>query len=189
MPASKPALSLISLPTQAKSTTCGATPQCICMSVSRNISKTISSNPFILFFVILGYNIFDRTIENNGLKEEARKLNKGVICFSPLEQGMLTDRYLNGIPDDSRVKTDGRFLNESQINEEKIAKIRALNLLAMERNQTLAQMALAWILKDDVITSVLVGASKPRQIADSIKAINNTNFTEEELKRIDDIIK
>jgi len=135
------------------------------------------------------YNIFDRTIENNGLKEEARKLNKGVICFSPLEQGLLTDRYLNGIPDDSRVKTDGRFLNESQINEEKIAKIRALNLLAMERNQTLAQMALAWILKDDVITSVLVGASKPRQIADSIKAINNTNFTEEELKRIDDIIK
>lgn len=133
------------------------------------------------------YSIFDRTIEQNGLKEKAKELGKGIICFSPLAQGLLTDRYLNGIPEDSRIKTDGRFLRESNITDEKLSQIRALNEVAKRRGQTLAEMALAWILKDGYVTSVLIGASKPAQILDNIKAINNTEFTAQELKEIDDI--
>ena len=131
------------------------------------------------------YSIFDRTIEKNGLKEKAKELGKGIICFSPLAQGLLTDRYLNGIPEDSRIRTDGRFLKEGQITEEKLANIRALNEIAKKRGQTLAEMALAWDLKDDYITSVIIGASKPSQILDNVKAIENTTFTEDELKEID----
>ncbi|WP_026521482.1 aldo/keto reductase [Butyrivibrio sp. VCB2001] len=133
------------------------------------------------------YNIFDRTIEKNGLKEKAKELNKGIICFSPLAQGLLSDRYLQGIPKDSRVRTDGRFLQENRINEDVLAKVRALNDIAAKRGQTLAEMALAWILKDGYVTSVLVGASKPSQILDNIKAIENITFSEEELKEIDAI--
>ncbi len=133
------------------------------------------------------YNIFDRTIEKNGLKEKAKELNKGIICFSPLEQGLLSDRYLKGIPNDSRVRTDGRFLQENRINEDVLSKVRALNDIAAKRGQTLAEMALAWILKDGYVTSVLVGASKPSQILDNIKAIENITFSEEELKEINRI--
>ncbi len=135
------------------------------------------------------YNILDRTIEENGLKEESKKLGKGIICFSPLAQGMLTDRYLDGIPTDSRIRTDGRFLSESQINKEQMSRIKQLNNIALERGQTLAEMALAWILADSAITSVIVGASKPSQILDNIKAIENTRFTEEELAAIDKLSK
>jgi L-glyceraldehyde 3-phosphate reductase len=131
------------------------------------------------------YNILDRTIERNGLKETSRRLGKGIITFSPLEQGMLTDRYLNGIPEDSRVRTDGRFLKESQLTEDRLARIRGLNEIAAARGQTLAEMALAWILRDGVVTSVLIGASRPAQILDNVKAIRNTSFTQEELDRID----
>ncbi len=131
------------------------------------------------------YSIFDRTIERNGLKETAAALGKGIITFSPLAQGMLTDRYLNGIPADSRVRTDGRFLKESQLSEETLGKIRGLNEIALRRGQTLAEMALAWILRDGAVTSVLIGASRPSQILDNVKAIRNTSFTEEELKQID----
>ena len=133
------------------------------------------------------YNIFDRTIEKNGLKEKAKELNKGIICFSPLEQGLLSDRYLKGIPEDSRVRTDGRFLKENRINEDVLAKVRALNDIAAKRGQTLAEMALAWILKDGYVTSVLVGASRPSQILDNIKAIENISFSEDELTEIDSI--
>lgn len=133
------------------------------------------------------YSIFDRTVEKNGLKEKAKELKKGIICFSPLAQGLLTDRYLNGIPEDSRIRTDGRFLQENRINEETLSKIRALNDIALKRGQTLAEMALAWILKDGYVTSVLIGASRPSQILDNIKAIENTSFTEEELTEIDKI--
>jgi len=133
------------------------------------------------------YNIFDRKIEKNGLKEKAKELNKGIICFSPLAQGLLSDRYLKGIPEDSRVRTDGRFLQENRINEDILTKVRALNDIASKRGQTLAEMALAWILKDGYVTSVLVGASRPSQILDNIKAIQNTTFTEEELREIDKI--
>ena len=131
------------------------------------------------------YSIFDRTIEKNGLKETANRLGKGIIAFSPLAQGLLTDRYLHGIPADSRVRTDGRFLKESALTEEKLAQIRALNEIAAARGQTLAAMALAWILKDGQVTSVLIGASRPEQILDNIKALDNTTFTAEELKAID----
>ena len=131
------------------------------------------------------YSIFDRTIEKNGLKEKAKESGKGIICFSPLAQGLLTDRYLNGIPEDSRIRTDGRFLKEGQLSEEKLSQIRGLNEIAKKRGQTLAEMALSWILKDGYVTSVLIGASKPSQILDNIKAIENTSFTEEELTEID----
>lgn len=133
------------------------------------------------------YSIFDRTIERNGLKSTAAKLKKGIIAFSPLAQGTLSDRYLNGIPQDSRIKTDGRFLKESILTEHKLEQIRALNAIAIERGQTLAEMALSWILRDGIVTSVLIGASKPAQILDNIKAIENTSFSEEELKKIDEI--
>lgn len=133
------------------------------------------------------YSIFDRTIENNALKDTAYELKKGIIAFSPLAQGLLTNRYLNGIPTDSRIATDGRFLKESALTPEKLAQIQALNVLAGERGQTLAEMALSWILKDDKVTSVLIGASKPEQILDNIKIIGHTDFTEEELQKIETI--
>ncbi len=133
------------------------------------------------------YNILDRTIERNGLKETSKRLNKGIITFSPLAQGMLTDRYFNGIPEDSRVRTDGRFLRESQFSDEKIDKLKKLNEIAAKRGQTLAEMALAWNLKDDAVTTVLIGASKPSQILDNIKALENTSFSAEELKAIDEL--
>ena len=119
------------------------------------------------------YSIFDRTIENNGLKEMAHKLNKGIIAFSPLAQGLLTDRYLKGIPEDSRIKTDGRFLKAEILTEKKLMQIANLNEIAKQRGQTLAQMALAWILKDNIVTSVLIGASKPEQILMNLEAMNN----------------
>lgn len=133
------------------------------------------------------YSIFDRTVEQNGLKETAAKLHKGIIAFSPLAQGMLTDRYLHGIPEDSRIRTDGRFLKENALTQERLGQIRELNGLAAERGQTLAEMALAWVLKDGIVTSVLIGASRPAQILDNIKALENTHFTEEELRIIDHI--
>lgn len=132
------------------------------------------------------YSIFDRTIETNGLKETAAKLGKGIIAFSPLAQGMLTDRYLHGIPEDSRIKTDGRFLKETSLTEERLNQIRSLNAIAQKRGQSLAQMALSWVLRDGIVTSVLTGASKPAQILDNIKALEHTDFSKEELKAIDD---
>lgn len=134
------------------------------------------------------YSILDRTIEKNCLKQACKKLNKGLIIYSPLAQGLLTDRYLKGIPTDSRVKTDGRFLKEEHITEKTLAKIRALNEIAKARNQTLAQTALAWLLRDESVTSVLIGASKPAQILDNLGALKNTEFTEIELEEIDKIV-
>ncbi len=131
------------------------------------------------------YSILNRTVERNGLKDTAVRLRKGIIAFCPLEQGLLTDRYLHGIPADSRVRTDGRFLNERAVTEEKLAKIRALNDIAARRGQTLAQMALSWILRDGAVTSVLIGASKPTQILDNVLAARNTAFSPEELREID----
>jgi L-glyceraldehyde 3-phosphate reductase len=133
------------------------------------------------------YSILDRTIEQNGLKKAAPEAGKGIITFSPLAQGLLTNRYLNGIPTDSRIKTDGRFLHEDNITDKKIAALQKLNNLAEQRNQTLAQMSLNWILKDNDITTVLVGASKPEQLLDNIKITTRTPFTTEELTQIDEI--
>jgi L-glyceraldehyde 3-phosphate reductase len=132
------------------------------------------------------YNILNRTIENNGLKKTSAKLGKGIICFSPLAQGLLSDRYLKDIPADSRIKKDGRFLKENNVLENRETLLK-LNEIAASRNQTLAEMALAWILKDSDITSVLIGASKTSQILDNIKALENTSFTKEELEAIDKI--
>ena len=126
------------------------------------------------------YNILDRTVEENGLKETAYKLGKGLITFCPLAQGLLTNRYLNGIPADSRMAHDPRFLNDSALTEK-------LHNLAAERGQTLAEMSLAWLLHDGKVTSVLTGASKPQQILDNIGALKNTHFSDEELKLIDEI--
>ncbi|HBJ18798.1 MAG TPA: L-glyceraldehyde 3-phosphate reductase [Clostridiales bacterium] len=131
------------------------------------------------------YSIFDRTVERNGLKATAAELGKGIIAFSPLAQGLLSDRYLSGIPTDSRIMTDGRFLHADSLTEEKLTKIRALADIAAARGQSLAQMALAWDLRDGVVTSVLIGASKPSQILDNLGALANTHFTEDELAAID----
>ena len=132
------------------------------------------------------YNMFDRWVED-GLLDTIEKEGIGTIVFSPLAQGMLTDRYLNGFPEDSRAVKDGRFLNTEQINT-MLSKIKSLNKIAQERGQSLAQMAISWILKDDRITSVLIGASKTDQILDSLKATNNTTFLKEEIDKIESVL-
>lgn len=132
------------------------------------------------------YNIFDRTPEKNGLLSAAKEEGKGVICFSPLAQGLLTDRYLHGIPSDSRAARNA-FLKEKDITKERLEKIEKLNSLAEKRGQSLAQMALAWVLKNDAVTSVLIGASSPEQITDSLKCLNVSDFSDEELRTIDEI--
>ncbi len=135
------------------------------------------------------YSLFDRTIEKDGLKDYAARNGIGVITFCPLEQGLLTNRYLNGIPEDSRVRTDGRFLTESAIREETLQKVRALHEMAGERGQSLAQMALAWILRDGDITSVLIGASRASQVTDNVGMLSNMRFDRAELERIDRILE
>ena len=134
------------------------------------------------------YSILDRTIEKNGILDSAISHKKGMIIFSPLAQGLLTNRYLKGIPEDSRVRTDGRFLNERSLSPEMLEKIEKLNDIAKRRGQSLAQMALAWVYMREGITSVLIGASKPQQILENLKMIENVNFTEQELKEIDAIV-
>lgn len=133
------------------------------------------------------YSLFDRKIEENGLKNSVGKVERGLITFSPLAQGRLTDRYLHGIPADSRIRTDGRYLKEKDITPEVLGKIAALNEVAARRGQTLAELALAWLLAQPVVTSVLIGASRPEQILDNIKAVENTTFIPEELEEIDRI--
>lgn len=131
------------------------------------------------------YSIFDRTIEKNGLKETAVRLGRGITAFSPLAQGLLTGRYLNGIPADSRMRTDGRFLHDEALTPQRLEQIRALNELAAARGETLATMALRWILRDGAVTSVLVGASRPAQLLDDLNVLNSPALTDEELALID----
>lgn len=133
------------------------------------------------------YSILNRKNERNGLLSFARENGQGVIAFKPLEQGMLTDKYLHGIPEDSRVRRDGRYLRESSLQPEKLEKVRRLNEMALNRGQSLAQMALAWVLHHDAVTSVLIGASRPSQILENLEMLNNTAFTAEELARIEEI--
>jgi L-glyceraldehyde 3-phosphate reductase len=133
------------------------------------------------------YNLFNRWIED-GLIDLLGDSGVGAICFSPLAQGMLTDKYITGLPKDSRAVKDSPFLNTSQVLE-MLPKIKGLNEIAKERNQTLAQMAISWILKEDRITSVLIGASKTSQILDSVKAIENIVFSKEELANINVILE
>jgi len=133
------------------------------------------------------YSIFNRNIETDGLKHFAAENGCGIIAFTPLAQGMLTDKYLNGIPDDSRIKKDGRFLKAEHLTEHRLSQISSLNDIAKTRGQTLAQMALSWVLRDGEVTSVLIGASKPEQILENIGIIGNTGFTPDELNLIDGI--
>lgn len=134
------------------------------------------------------YSMFERTIETNGVKDFVAENGCGMIAFCPLAQGLLTDKYLHGIPEDSRIKRDGRFLKESAITEERLKQIAALNEIAKERGQSLAQMALSWVLRDGKVTSVLIGASKPEQILENVKMVNQTEFTQEELDAIEAIL-
>ena len=132
------------------------------------------------------YNLFNRWIED-GLLDVLESSRVGAICFSPLAQGMLTDKYINGLPKDSRAVKDSPFLNTNQVLE-MLPKIKELDEVAKNRNQTLAQMAISWILKDNRITSVLIGASKTEQILDSVKAIETTSFFDDELTKINEIL-
>lgn len=133
------------------------------------------------------YSLFERTIEKNGLKRFAAENGLGIIAFCPLAQGLLTDKYLHGIPEESRMKKDGRFLKESSITEDRLRQIRALNEIAATRGQSLAQMALSWVLRDGEVTSVLIGASRPEQILENVKITGRTDFTADELQALDDI--
>lgn len=133
------------------------------------------------------YSILDRTIEQNGLKDALKPTGKGLITFSPLAQGLLTNRYLNGIPQDSRIVTDGRFLKAERLTPALLSQLHALNALAAERGQTLAQMALCWVMKDSAVTSVLVGASRKAQILDNLGIVNAAPLSAEELAEIDRI--
>jgi L-glyceraldehyde 3-phosphate reductase len=133
------------------------------------------------------YNMFDRWIEED-LQEVLQEGGIGSIAFVPLAQGQLTNKYLNGIPRDSRAAGPSVFLNEKDLTEEKLNKIRALNEIANERGQSLAQMSLAWVLRSGKVTSALIGASKVSQIEENVAALNNLTFTEEELNSIEKIL-
>lgn len=133
------------------------------------------------------YNMFERWVED-GLIDELKKQGMGSIVFSPLAQGMLTDKYLNGIPEDSRAAKSHGFLSKDALTSQRLDTIRKLNDLAKERGQKLAQMAIVWTLRHDVVTSALIGASKVSQIEDAVNALRNNSFTDEELKRIDNIL-
>ncbi len=134
------------------------------------------------------YSMFERWVEAEGLLDVLDVNGVGCIPFSPLAQGLLTDKYLDGIPSDSRVAKGVGFLTERNITNERLFQLKKLNHIALERGQTLAQMALAWLLKDDRITSVLIGASKPAQLIDSLKCLDNTIFSTEELQKIEQIL-
>lgn len=134
------------------------------------------------------YSIFNRTIEEDGVKKCCKEQGLGIIAFSPLAQGLLTDKYLHGIPEDSRIARDNRFLKADALTPQRLKQIEMLNEMAAKRGQTLAQMALSWVLKDDEVCSVLIGASKPEQIRENISVVENTDFTDEELRKIDDIV-
>jgi L-glyceraldehyde 3-phosphate reductase len=134
------------------------------------------------------YSLFDRHIERDGLKGWAAANGVGLIAFSPLAQGLLTDRYLEGIPADSRIRKDGRFLKESALTPDTLSQIQALNQLARARGQTLAQMALSWILRDGDVTSVLIGASRPEQIQDNAAIAQAAPFDSDEIEAIEQIL-
>lgn len=134
------------------------------------------------------YSMFERWVED-GLLDLLKQEGVGSIAFSPLAGGQLTDRYLNGIPTDSRAASGSRFLNPEQLTEEKLAKVRQLNKIAAQRGQKLSQMALAWVLRDEKVTSVLIGASKTAQLDDAVGMLNNRHFSAQERADIDAILR
>ncbi|MYU23670.1 L-glyceraldehyde 3-phosphate reductase [Streptomyces sp. SID8352] len=135
------------------------------------------------------YSLLDRRPESTGLLDALDELEVGSIAYSPLEQGLLTSRYLDGIPEDSRAAGDSPFLNSDAVTGELVARLRALDAIASDRGQSLAQMALAWVLRGGRVTSALVGASSPRQLEDSVAATGNLEFDADELARIDAVVK
>lgn len=135
------------------------------------------------------YSMFERWVEEEGLLDLLEQEGVGCIPFSPLAQGMLTNKYLKGIPQDSRAAKGHGALQETELTQERLDKIKRLHKLAQEREQSLAQMALAWLLKDKRVTSVLIGVSKPEQLIDSLRCLNNTSFSETELNSIEEILK
>ena len=135
------------------------------------------------------FSLFDRSIEEDGTLEYCGNNGISEIAFSPLAQGMLTDRYINGIPSDSRMARDNRFLHKEDLSDTKLEVIRKLNDFAAQRGQTLAEMSLAWLLSHPAVCSVIIGASRPEQILNNVKALEHAEFTEEELKAIDEILK
>lgn len=153
----------------------------------KKASDILKANGTPLLITQPNYNMFDRWVEKDGLLDAAAQCGCGVICFSPLAQGMLTDRYLNGIPQDSRAARN-HFLQSASITEEKLRTIRKLNEVAQGRGQSLAQMALCWVLRENKVTTVLIGASRKEQIADNVEIMNHLDFTEDELAVIDRIL-
>ena len=155
----------------------------------KEASKILKSNGTPCLIHQFRYNMFNRLSEEEGLHKVHKEEGIGSIAFSPLAQGILTNKYLNGIPEDSRVKkVSSKFLNEKDITEEKLNAIKQLNAIAETRGQSLAEMALSWVLRKDVVNTVLIGASKAEQILDNIKIINNLNFSDEELREIDRVL-
>jgi L-glyceraldehyde 3-phosphate reductase len=133
------------------------------------------------------YSLFDRWVEG-GLLEELVEEGIGCIVFSPLDQGLLTNRYLKGIPKDSRAGKPDTFLEREDITEDKLTKVRLLNEIAQKRNQSMAQLALAWVLRQPAVTSALIGASRVSQVEDSVATLNRLDFSEEELISIEQIL-
>ena len=153
---------------------------------TRKAAEILRNNGTPLLIHQPRYSMMDRHVED-GLLDTLSEVGAGCICFSPLAQGILTDKYLHGIPEGSRA-TRNHFLKESTITEEVVEKVKALNEIAVKRGQSLAQMALSWVLRGDRVTTVLIGASRPSQIEDNVKIVENLTFTREELDRIEEIL-
>lgn len=155
---------------------------------TRQAGELLQSMGTRLFIHQPRYSMLDRWVEG-GLLDELERQGTGAIVFSPLEQGLLTDKYLNGIPEDSRIAKDGRYLKADRLKPELLEKIRKLNAIAARRGQTLAQMAIAWLLKDHRVTSVLVGVSRTSQLLDNIAALNHLDFDPTTLQEIDEVLQ
>lgn len=153
----------------------------------REAAAILRENKTPLLITQPRYNMFDRWVENDGLLDTAAGCGCGVICFSPLAQGLLTNRYLNGIPADSRAARN-HFLKAENITEEKLLKIHRLQEIAEGRNQSLAQLALSWVLRENKVTSVLIGASRKSQIDDNVQIIRHLEFTTDELNAIEKVL-
>ncbi len=154
----------------------------------KEAARILKENGTPLLITQPRYSMLDRWVEEDGLLDAAQECGAGVICFSPLEQGVLTDKYLKGIPEGSRA-TRNHFLPTSSITEEKIALVTELNKIAKQRGQSLAQMALSWVLRGDKVTTVLIGASRKEQVLDNVKILEHLDFSQEELQKIEKILK
>ena len=154
----------------------------------REAAAILKENKTPLLIVQPFYNMLDRWAETSGLLDTAKDVGAGVICFSPLAQGVLTDRYLDGIPKDSRAARN-HFLKENSITENKVNTVRKLQEVASDRGQTIAELALSWNLRKDKVTSVLIGASRKEQIIDNVKIVEHLDFTDDELSAIENILK